>query len=98
MEVNSSPYTLCGSDGILVGRMPLLLHSRHSFWLLSLSFRTNARAALNGRMLVLPGGAFRLSYPRKSGYEVNSSPYVLSGLEGILEGRMPLFLHSSHSF
>ena len=71
--------------------MSLLLHSLHSVKLSSLSVRTNALAAVNDRKL--PDDARRPLYPRKLGHEINSTPYVLDGSDGIFGGRRPLLLH-----
>jgi hypothetical protein len=81
---------------MLEGRWPLLLHSRHSFTLLSFSFRAYALPTAKGSML--PGGARPLQ-PSQSGIEIQPSlRYVVSGWDGMLEGRCPLLLHACHSF
>ena len=92
-----SRYTLFGATGMLRGRWPDLYHSLHSFSPPSLSFRTIALASAKGS--ILPGGAFELLYPRKSGQEVQpSSWYILSGDAGMLaDRRFPDLLHTSHA-
>ena len=92
----SSRYVRCGVPGMLEGRFPALHQPLHSFWLFSSSFRTIALAAAKGTMslcCVIP------VYPSQFGYEIQPlSRYVLSGLDGMFDGRFPALLQTSHSF
>jgi hypothetical protein len=92
----SSRYRLCGLAGMLEGRCPDLIHASHSFLLFSLSFRTSALAAAKGSMSF---AKTRPSpYPSQSGIEIQSSRYVLDGVDGTFAGRFPDLLHFSQSF
>ena len=46
----SSRYVVCGLDGMLEGRWPLLLHAFHSFCVFSFSFCAYARPTVKGSM------------------------------------------------
>jgi hypothetical protein len=91
----SSRYTLCGQVGMFEGRFPDLLHTSHSFALVSLSFRAIALAAAKRSMSLC---CVTPVYPSQSGIEIQpSSRYVLSGWDGMFEGRCPALRHTSHS-
>ena len=82
---------------MLEGRWPLLLHSLHSFTLLSFSFRAYARPTVKGSMFICRAWLDVPPLPSQSDHEIQpASRYVLAGSAGILEGRCPLFLHTSH--
>ena len=60
-----------------------------------MSFRTIILATEKGSILPRANP----SYPSQSGIEIQpSSRYILLGVDGMLEGRCPELLHSTHSF